>query len=286
MHILLAIPLCGALAYHGIIRQSLSVSGAIAAVLVGLATFTHPSPLFSAALITFYLSSSRLTKVGARRKKKLEEGYEDSSKRTATQVLSNGVTGSALCLLHHMMVGAIARRPPMSPPGIPNAFVGHYACCNGDTWASELGILNRSLPRLITTFAPVPPGTNGAISLQGTLASAAGGAVVGLASALGLWGSGCLSIGVTITLTLLGTFCGLVGSLIDSLLGATLQQTRYHKRKRQVVADFRRPKAAAGEVSGDFDIISGWEVLDNHQVNFISSLLVSVGAGLIAYAVL
>ena len=55
----------------------------------------------------------------------------------------------------------------------------HFACCLGDTLASELGILSKGKPRLITTLKHVPPGTNGAMSVGGTVASVAGGAFVG-----------------------------------------------------------------------------------------------------------
>ncbi|TBU36320.1 integral membrane protein DUF92-domain-containing protein, partial [Dichomitus squalens] len=51
----------------------------------------------------------------------------------------------------------------------------HFACCLGDTLASELGILSRSPPILITTLKRVPPGTNGGLSVLGTLASVGGG---------------------------------------------------------------------------------------------------------------
>ncbi|TBU41905.1 integral membrane protein DUF92-domain-containing protein, partial [Dichomitus squalens] len=47
----------------------------------------------------------------------------------------------------------------------------HFACCLGDTLASELGILSRSRPILISTLKPVPPETNGGLSVVGTLAS-------------------------------------------------------------------------------------------------------------------
>ena len=104
----------------------------------------------------------------------------------------------------------------------------HFACCLGDTLASELGILSSSPPVLITTFKPVPHGTNGGISLGGTLASIGGGTVMGLtfAASLILENSRCTDhwVDVLIPLVAWGTAAGGLGSMVDSFLGATIQR--------------------------------------------------------------
>lgn len=59
-------------------------------------------------------------------------------------------------------------------------YLCHYACCCGDTWASELGSLSKAAPRLIIPpFRSVPTGTNGGVSTLGFLASGLGGALIG-----------------------------------------------------------------------------------------------------------
>ena len=62
----------------------------------------------------------------------------------------------------------------------------NYAAVAADTFSSELGILSKSKPRLLTswTFRRVPPGTNGGVTLEGKLAGFAGAFVIALTSVI------------------------------------------------------------------------------------------------------
>jgi hypothetical protein len=118
-------------------------------------------------------------------------------------------------------------------------FFRHYACCNGDTWASELGVLSKATPRLITTLRPVPTGTNGGITVLGCAASTLGGFVIGLAFALAdlaIWflfsETGATSPEV-IPAILLGTLSGIAGSLVREEEEENESQRGRRKRGRR-----------------------------------------------------
>lgn len=147
----------------------------------------------------------------------------------------------------------------------------HFACCLGDTFASELGILSKSKPRLITTLEQVPPGTNGAVSRIGLIASVIGGALIGLLTwtTLILENAQCRrtsAVYLFFETLIWGMFAGLFGSLVDSLLGATVQQSRYSKKRKVVLQDDSKDVDAV-------DIISGMNLLTNNQVSYFSGFI-------------
>lgn len=112
-------------------------------------------------------------------------------------------------------------------------FTGVFACCNGDTWASELGtVLSKSDPFLVTSFKRVPKGTNGGITLIGTLCSTIGGLVIGLAQYLTMLyftdKTMLMYAPPQWPMIVFGAFAGFLGSLIDSFMGATLQYSGKH----------------------------------------------------------
>ena len=138
-------------------------------------------------------------------------------------------------------------------------FAASLAAVNADTWATELGVLNPTAPRMITDLRKrVEKGTSGGISLFGTFASLLGSLAIAL-PAVWLSPTGMLDA----KYFLLITGAELAGSLFDSLLGATVQAMYYCPADQKETE--RHPLHTCGTQTVH---IRGWKWLDNDWVNF------------------
>ena len=187
--------------------RALSTSGAIAAAIVGTASIAAGWS-WAALLLAFFVSSSVLSRIGVDIKhRRTSSVVEKSGARDAVQVLANGgVFGIAA-------VGSlIAPSETWLAAG-----AGALAASTADTWATEIGTLAGTSPRLVTTWRVVPPGTSGAVTAAGTLGMVAGSAFLTLCAAAVVWPRHVLAA------TLAG---GVLGALTDSIAGALVQSRR------------------------------------------------------------
>jgi len=259
------------LAVDGARKGSLDSSGAAAALLVGgLSLFASARAAWS--LIGFYLSASALTKMAQTFKQDVGDEYVAGGGRSWVQVFCNSAVPTALAVAAWALgagevplgSGTGGLTPAVST-ALWGGVLGYYACCCGDTWASEVGVLSTAEPRLITTLRPVRRGTNGGVTALGLAMSALGGLFVGglfaAASYLAPGASRPAVAAQALGVAGVGLASGLAGSLVDSALGATVQFSGYDVRRRKVTS---RP--------GDHVVrISGSHLLDNNAVNLVSA---------------
>lgn len=259
---------------YGLRKNSLDRSGAAAGLVVGF-ILSISCLHFMASLLSFFLFASKATKFRSSVKKKIEVDFKEGGKRNWIQVLCNGGPACVLAILYMWEVGCAdlpfdySKRYAASWYAV--AVTSAFACASGDTFASEIGsVVGTQDPMHIITLRRVPRGTNGGVSLVGTISSMLGGLIVGLFCYVAVLLSSQSFVLAEAPpqwpIILYAAFGGFLGSLIDSVLGSTLQYSGKHKTLGCVV-----------ETKGpDIEHISGWEVLDNHSVNFIASFLTGI----------
>jgi len=189
----------------GRIVRGVTTSGALAGAVICLALLVGAGLGGFVTLLTVFLLTWGTTRIGYARKQSLGTA-EANAGRDASQVFANlGV--AALCAMLHVTLRDQRLLIAMG------AVLSEAAA---DTVSSEIGQAVGNVPRLITNWKPVPSGTDGAITVAGTLAGLGGAVVVSLTCALtGIFGwrsfDTCAVAGVT-------------GMLADSFLGATLER--------------------------------------------------------------
>lgn len=236
----------------------LSKSGALAASLLGLIVFGFGGLSWAILLLGFFISSSGLSRLLKNRKQDLSEKFSKSSTRDAMQVFANGGISGIFVLFHLFFPQAIW-------PWL--AFAGALAAANADTWATELGVLSKQKPVSLVTGKPVERGTSGGITSFGTVASGSGALLIAVLAVL-FWPIALpLPDGSAIPLVAI-TLAGLLGSLVDSFLGATVQAIYYCPQCKKETE--RTPVHTCGSAT---DQIRGLTWLDNDWVNTICTLV-------------
>ncbi|KAK0373388.1 integral membrane protein DUF92 [Colletotrichum paranaense] len=372
MKAIYAFPATLALVYRAWSHQSLTPAGIVAAVITAIAHAYHPWNLPFALLCTFFLAGTRATKVKHDVKAQMTMASRGTSggegARTHVQVFANSLMASCLSLLHAYQLNkrkdAILDTTTPNPSGtlcfswggdlLVIGIIANYAAVAADTFSSELGILAKGEPRLITspTLRKVPRGTNGGVTPLGIAAGALGSMIIVTASMVFLplcgddsagkvgGGLGAWTTQQRSTFMLGMTLWGVLGSLLDSVLGAVFQRSvrdvrtgkivegeggakvliasdpadhadKNQKRatvkaaalhgegkdavekmaenadvnaletsdaKKRYAPEDKHRKPTMGDAKPSRVVETGWDLLDNNDVNFLMAFTMSIGA--------
>jgi uncharacterized protein (TIGR00297 family) len=197
-----ALLVTGAFAALAYTLGMISRSGALGGLLVGTTIYASLGPRGFAILALFVIGGSLLTRLGYGSKACTGTAQGHGGRRSASNALANCAVAT-FCAILAAATG--------SEPFIV-AFVASLGAAFADTAESEIGQLFSRTPRLITTLQEVQPGTDGAISVPGTLA---GVGAAGLTAALGL----ALGMLETPPSAILVAVAAFLGTVADSLIG-------------------------------------------------------------------
>lgn len=195
------------LALAALAARGVGPSGAVTGWILGTLLFGFSGWRGFSMLFLFFVVGTACTKLGYARKASMGIAQEKGGRRGAKNALANTSAGVAFAFL--------AAATPY-PELFALAMVAAFATAVSDTTASEIGQAYGRTHVLVTTFRRVPPGTDGAISLEGTAAGIAASALLaGVAWLAGLVG------GAGFAIVVLSAF---FGSTLESYLGATVEK--------------------------------------------------------------
>ncbi len=234
----------------------LTLSGSIAVFFLAFLIFGFGGWKWTLPILTFFIISSLLTKIREKKNPSVGVYFEKSGSRDALQVIANGGLGGILVILNFFY---------------PNDFwfyiySGIVASSCADTWGTEIGTMYKQRTFNILNFKETEQGTSGGVSIVGFSGSLAGALFISLTSVLWIDKN-------QIDFILVVVIAGFAASLIDSLLGATVQ-VQYKCIECERIID---KKTHCGENTFK---VKGIKIVSNDLVNLISGLV----GGFIVYS--
>ncbi len=203
-------------AFLAFIMNWLTLDGLTSAVLFGLIAYGLGGILGAVVVLAFFISSSLLSKDMISEESLLDKKF----RRDGLQVWSNGFWFALW-----VIIWFLTKQDAFLVAGVAS-----MAFATADTWASEIGGHRlKGKTFLITNLKNVNPGTDGGISLIGSLASLLGAFFIGGIFWLIQPESGIRSF-------LLVSLIGFIGSFIDSWIGAKFQGLNFNEKLREIFA--------------------------------------------------
>lgn len=233
--------------------RALDKGGFLASVAVGYAIFLGGGWTWFVIIASFFILGVGFTWYKYDSKKRLGGAQEKGGARSWPNILANGGVAAIFGLAELLFGGAT----------FAVLYLGAMSAAASDTVATELGLLNRSPPRLITRLAThVSPGTSGGVTGLGFLGSLLASLAIGsIAAALGILRS--LSPALVVLAAVAG---GLSGSVADSIIGATVQ-------RKGVCSVCGKPSESLVHCGRPTKCQSGFAYVDNNVVNLLATII-------------
>ncbi len=227
---------------------ALTLPGVHWATLLGTLLYAWGGGLAFQALLLFFVSGSVVSKIGRRQKLLASSLHQRQGPRSPVQVMANGLPPLIFVALSHFTGNQLFLL----------AALAAFAVATADTFSSEIGMLSARAPISILTGKPVPKGISGGVTPLGFFAGALGSLLIALPALMAFGRVGGLVVWL----------CGMVGSLLDSLMGALLQ------------AKYRLPSGGLTERPRADGVLlplaGGISWINNDMINFLSILLCGV----------
>lgn len=244
------------------VSRSLSFSGVLASIFLGVIVLFLGGWDCFIIMLVFLVLGVASTKYRRKDKEPDVLAQEKSGVRSWVNVLANGGPAAMSIMLEHFFRMEI----------FLVFFTTTVCSAAADTLATELGLLSSSKPRLITNLKrSVEKGVSGGVTLLGTFAGLSGAIAIALVSLTLRQANapGIISrIGDAQRLLVACSTGGFLGMIIDSLLGATVQEAYVSKTDGRL---YEKPGK-----QGEYVLVKGFKGFDNHVVNLVSNLAAGI----------
>lgn len=182
------------------------ISGLFSGAMIGIILIVFADVRWFLIMLTFFIIGAAATRYRYADKERFGVAQEHGGVRGYFNVFANGLVATGGAILYGIT----------GNPAFAALFMSGVASAAADTAASEIGVTGKT-PYLITTFKPVPRGTNGGVTLRGEVAAILASIIVAAVA---------LVMGVADPkLAIVTVIAGFIGTNVDSVVGATLENS-------------------------------------------------------------